>query len=218
MFDTIKQLFGFGPREPRQLSEDERVQLRDSISSYLREGLANAWPVEEVRETALDVLSGGLPDEELAAEIDALLPELEAERKAEMAEWPDVTDCDRLDAAFAELQASGLIAEQNFWCCQSCASSDVHATIKKARKSGGTVPRGYVFYHDQDTECAIQGGGLYLAFGSREGKNAACQAIASEVVDTLKRYGLEPDWNGKLDERIFLPFDWKRRSPLPKFY
>ncbi len=218
MFDTIKRLLGFGPRQPKHLSEDERVALRTSISDYLREDLANARPAEIVRENALDVFSGELPEEELVAVIDALLPDLEAKRTAEMADWPEVTDCDRLDAAFAELKASGLIAEQNFWCCQSCASSDVRATIKQARKSGGTVPRGYVFYHDQDTDCAIQGGGLYLAFGSREGKNAACQAIASHVVDTLKRHGLEPEWSGKLDVRIFLPLDWKRRSPLPKFY
>lgn len=217
MFDTIKRLFGFRPKEPRQLSDDERLALRGSITSYLREDLAKAWPAEEVRKNALDVFSGELPDEELATEIDALLPGLDAERKAERANWPDVTDCDRLDAAFAELKETGLIAEQNFWCCQTCASSEVHATIKQARKSGGAVPRGYVFYHDQDTDRAVQGGGLYLAYGSRDGKSAACQAIASEVVDTLKHHGLEPEWNGKLDTRIFLPLDWKRRSPLPRF-
>ena len=218
MFSTIRRLFGFGPREPKQLSEDKRAKLRESTGGFLHEGLANAWSAEVVRENALNVFSGELPDEELAADIDTLLPGLDAERKAAVANWPEVTDCDRLDAAFAEIKASGLIAEQNFWCCQACASSDVHSIMKQARKSAVAIPRGYVFYHEQDTESAVCGHGLFLAFGSWNGQASAFHDIALEVIATLKEHGFDPEWNAKLDQRIFLPLDWKRRCPLPKSY
>jgi len=33
-------------------------------------------------------------------------------------EWPSVTDCDRLDRAFADLNGRGIVARQNFACCK----------------------------------------------------------------------------------------------------
>lgn len=142
MFEAIKSLLGLRPRAPKQLSDDERAKLLLCLEDYLKEGLAKAFPASSVRADVLDALSGELPDDELAAAIDARLPVLEDARRAEMASWPEVTDCDRLDATFADLKSNGLIAEQNYWCCQTCASSDAHATIKRARKGGGVRCRG----------------------------------------------------------------------------
>jgi hypothetical protein len=218
VFEAIKSMLGLRPRAPKQLSEGERAKLLLYLEEYLEEGFAKALPASSVREDVWDALSGELPDDDLSAAIDARVPVLEDARRAEMASWPKVTDCDRLDAAFAELQSAGLIAEQNYWCCQSCGYSDARATIKQARKAGGAVPRGYVFYHEQDTDNALHGGGLFLAYGSSEGRDAACRAVAAEVIKALKDHGLEPEWDGKLSSRIFLPLDWKRRTPLRKFY
>lgn len=218
MFDAIRRVLGLGSGEPQELSEDKREEIREWIKEYLREGFAKGLPPSQVRDFVFDVLSGEMPDGELSAQIDAALPVIEAERASQMAQWPEVTDCDRLDAAFDELKAAGIIAEQNYWCCQTCASGDVHAALKKARKSGGAVPRGYIYYHEQDTEGAIHGEGLFLAYGAEQRDKAANLAIAREVVETLQKHGLAPDWNGNLNTRIQVPVDWKRRTPLPDAY
>jgi hypothetical protein len=75
--------------------------------------------------------------------------------------------------------------------------------------------RGYAFYHEQDTESAAGGGGLYLNYGSCDEGTEAAVAIGHEIVAALKAKGLDPDWNGSLEKRIGLPLDWKRRGPAP---
>ena len=35
--------------------------------------------------------------------------------------WPETTDCDRLDRAFATLAAESVVARQHLWCCTRCA-------------------------------------------------------------------------------------------------
>ncbi|MEM7703856.1 MAG: hypothetical protein AAF251_18110 [Pseudomonadota bacterium] len=218
MFDLIKNAFGLGLKEPKVLSAEERAEILATAREYLAEKFALGCERDEARAYALEVLAGEMSEEELAAEVDAFLPEVEAERTAEMATWPAITDCDRLDEAFADLKASGLLAEQNFWCCGTCALSDINATLKKAKKSGGEVPRGYTFYHEQDTEQAVWGNGVCLNYGAEQRGDAASVAIGREVVATLERHGLQPEWDGDLDKRILVPLDWKRRKPLPRFY
>lgn len=218
MFDSFKRMLGILPPKPRVIGPEERAQLVADIREYARETLTRGCDASEAREVTLDVFSGELPEDELEALLDETLPKLIAEREAEMADWPAVTDCDRLDAAFAELQASGLLAEQNYWCCGTCATSDMGARLKQARKAGDEVPRGYTYYHEQDTESAVCGGGLYLAYGAEARGKEATLGIAHEIVEKLERHGFAPDWDGSVNRRIFVPIDWKRRTPLPKAY
>ena len=218
LFESFKRMLGILPPEPRVVGPEQRAQILADMKDYTREALARGETVSEARASSLDIFSGELPDEELASELDALLPALAREREAEMAGWPEITDCDRLDAAFADLRGTGLLAEQNYWCCGTCATSDMGARLKEARKAGGDVPRGYTYYHEQDTESAIYGGGLYLAYGAEARGKEATLGIAREVVTVLERHGFKPDWEGDPDRRIFVPLDWKRRTPLPKAY
>lgn len=130
----------------------------------------------------------------------------------EKARWPAVTDCDKLDAVFRTLNERGLIALQNAGYTQSDGYDDVSDTYQS--HSDKRQIAGYCFYHGQDLARAVEGGGLYLAFGPIDPRQEATEALAvgSLIVEELKRAGFEVDWNGSFEQRIRIRnIDWKRR-------
>jgi hypothetical protein len=125
---------------------------------------------------------------------------------AEEATWPAVTDCDRLDRAFAALEASGIVARQNFTCCQNCGHAEIRDELTPDTN-------GYVFYHVQDTESAADGHGLLLAYGAtRAGVEPT--DVGRQVVSALEQEGMAVRWDGTVNKRIFVSVDWKRRRTL----
>jgi hypothetical protein len=71
--------------------------------------------------------------------------------------------------------------------------------------------RGYTFYHMQGTESAVAGGGLYLYYSALGGGDDAALQVANEVVDTLRRHGLNTQWDRTASSAIHVQLDWKRR-------
>lgn len=86
----------------------------------------------------------------------------------------------KLSAAFRVLRNAGYIAKQNFWCCQSCAWSDIPDDAKKV-----------VFYHHQDND-DIPDGYVYLAW------RGSGRAISKALRDA----GLKVSWNRSETTRI----------------
>ena len=124
--------------------------------------------------------------------------------------WPKITDCDRLDAGFAELEKSGIICRQDFADCTTCGYSEIWGEIKKVMHKGKVV-RGFTFFHQQDTEGAVHNGGIHLGYGSLIDDEKADLAIATEVADALRRQGLRIKWDNSIKRRIGVELDWKRR-------
>ena len=141
---------------------------------------------------------------------------LEKRRRVEQ-RWKRLTDCDKLDLAFADLEEHGIIARQDFWCCARCAHyAAAFETSRNERDEG--FWKGYVFYHEQDTDGA-PGGSLLLGYGAREDGDDAMKAVARTVVETLRRYKLKAEWNGKPETRIEvidLNWRWRRFTKRPK--
>lgn len=133
-----------------------------------------------------------------------------AEQWAAQAHWPAVTDCDRLDAAFAALERDGIVCRQNFTCCGRCGAAEIWDELAAAEEAGLAV-RGYAFFHTQDTEDAIAGAGLHLSYGAVAEGPAAVEAIGHAVVDALEAAGLAPNWDGEWTRRISVPLEWRRR-------
>lgn len=181
-------------------------QLKDWIQRHLIEGfLSDDEIVESVVERASDEFEmANAPG--LAKRMTA---ELAAGHRIEQKAWPAVTDCDRLDRAFARLNAAGIVARQNFTCCQTCG----HAEIGDEIESEGQrmKVRGYTFYHQQDTENAVDGGGVFLAYGGVGDDPEAAVRIGREISDAVKAEGLLVDWNGSVNTRIKVSLDWRRR-------
>jgi len=185
--------------------------LNEEVEQYLRRRIAEGFDDDEtIAEDAGEYLADEYPEKDLANAVAELLPRLSTERVAEERTWKEPTDCDRLDLAFEKLEKSGIVARQNFACCQNCGHAEIGDEIEAARSSRAV--RGYVFYHMQDTENAAEQGGLYLAYGSESGEDEQAVAVGHEIKAALEGVGLTIRWDGELSSRIYIAdLDWKRR-------
>jgi len=163
------------------------------------------YSAERVQAIIDDVLEEGADEDMLRA---AVAPEFEKKAAAEVS-WPDTTDCDRLDKAFKAAAATGFAAIQNAGYTMSDGLTDVRELGQRSKKKLSF----YCFYHGQDVEGAVDGGSLFIAFGSLSNDDNAKQKAGRRLVGILRDVGLEVDWDGDAEQRIRLPsFDWKRRS------
>lgn len=124
--------------------------------------------------------------------------------------WPVLTDCDRLDQAFENLEDGGIVARQNFTCCQNCGHAEIGDEVDGAGERGLPV-HGYTFYHQQDTERAAADSELYLAYGA-VGHDDTLK-VARAIVVAIESCGLRTEWNGSVGQRIRVALNWQRRFP-----
>lgn len=124
--------------------------------------------------------------------------------------WPEITDCDRLDHAFSELNGNGILARHDATCCDSCAGAEVCKEMSNLIDAGKKI-RGYTFYHQQDTDQVAEDGQLFLSYGTASADDESPLVIAKEVCAVLRKYGLNTEWNGSISSRIQITLDWKKR-------
>lgn len=170
------------------------------IRRLVRGGFRTA---EEIVSVVCEEIFEDLDEAEVAKEVER---EFDALRR-EQASWPAETDCDRLTKAFDALNARGIVALENAGYTQSDGYDDV-------RDAAPPGAQGYCFYHGQDLDRAVDGGGLYLAFGPLDPAQEESDGprVGRIVVEELARRGFKTEWNGTFDQRIFIPkIDWKRR-------
>ncbi|MEV4923663.1 DUF6891 domain-containing protein [Streptomyces roseoverticillatus] len=167
---------------------------------------------EEITEAVSDHFhaDGGTPLSVPAAR--RIVRRLWRERLAEQECWPEVTDADRVAAAFAALNGSGVTARMHFACCGNCAFAEIGGEAAEG-------DHGFVFFYHDDTRHAADGGGLLLSYGAHgkdgeEGGDEAAAAVGREVVAALTTAGLSAQWDGDPDRSIRVePLDWRRRLP-----
>jgi hypothetical protein len=217
MKSWIARLFGRTetsalPAPAQEADFDPVAELRD----HIRREVAMGFRDEDVILTeAADILGEDIDAALIRREAPRLLREALASHAAAEAGWPETTDCDRLDAAFAALEADGVIARQNFTCCGTCGSTEIWGEIQAAADAG-LPARGYAFYHVQDTESAAEGDGVYLGYGACEEGEAPALAVGHDIVAQLEQHGLKPHWDGSWDRKIYVPLDWKRRRGVAR--
>lgn len=183
----------------------------DEARDYIRRDyLGGSYSDAEVIGNARDIMLDEMDETELDRVLPVLLAEVKAEHFAAQKDWPEKTDCDRLDEIFAALEAGGIIARQNFTCCGTCGSAEIRDEMDEVRKNGGPV-RGYAFFHMQDAEAAVDGQGLYLNYGATEEGETAALMIAKDIVAQFESHGLKTNWNGRWEQRIGIELDWKKR-------
>lgn len=190
-------------------------ELKTQLREYIREQVvAGFYDQKEIVTVTLEVFIDDGTEESLRPFVETVTREVYEKAFAEQASWPETTDCDRLDLAFADLERKGIVSRQDFTCCGTCGVAEIGAEVDEYEKAG-TQARGYTFYHSQDTESAALGHGLYLNYGSVKEGEAAALAIGREVVRTLEENGLETKWDGSWKQRIGVVLEWKRRLTNP---
>ncbi|WP_147376204.1 DUF6891 domain-containing protein [Micromonospora radicis] len=194
-----------------RIAEPGRVEIEAEIWAWVVRGEADAdefvdyFDVEEQRH--------GATDEELAAAYEKAL----AVRRHQQRAWGDVRG--NLTRAFAELNAVGVLARENFSCCGTCAAAEIHDERDDSRHW-----HGYLWYHQQDTESLLDSadGEVYLGYGaypppdfdetayaalSEAEQQALYQADLERMLDdiafpVLRRHGMRVEWNRDQSRRI----------------
>lgn len=189
----------------------KRSELYDQVRFEVEAGVASAkqifdhigWRIGSVED----------PSANFDQKVRGLAAKLLRERDALERTWKDRSTNDDLDDALAALNARGIVALQDPGWTQSMGWDAAHEARLLREKAGETV-RGAVFYHTQDLERALQGEGLYLAFGAFVDNYSAeaDRAIAREVCEVLAEHGIACSWDGAADQRVrILPFPWRKR-------
>jgi hypothetical protein len=199
------------PVEEMPATESDTEAKIEWVRDHIRRDVASGFYDEDTILThAVEAFEEEFDPVMLRGTAQRFLREEMAAHARDQQNWPARTDCDRLDDAFAALEASGVIARQNFTCCGTCGSAEIWDEIDAVGKAGGPT-RGYAFFHMQDTERAAEGDGLYLNYGACEEGEEAALAVANDIVTQLEAHGLRTEWNGSWSQRIAVPLDWKRR-------
>jgi hypothetical protein len=165
--------------------------LRSYIASRMREGFES---VHDIIENATDYALERHGRDDMLPGIKRLTAELLAELQAEQDGWLGPTDCDSLDEAFAVLNRQGVVARQDFSCCNNCGFTEIWDEVEKEEKHQAV--KGYVFYHMQCTARAIESGQLLMAYGSVEDDPETLKWVANKVLAELRRVGLRASWQG----------------------
>lgn len=185
--------------------------LREFIAACVRQGFES---VHEVVDNAKIYAYERLGRDDLTSDIQRLTAELLIAHRAEQAGWENTTDCDRLDQAFAALEQRGIVARQNFSCCNHCGFTEIWNEVDETEKSRPVD--GYAFYSIQSTKHVIETGQLLMAYGCIEEEADALQRVAELVVEELRRVDLSASWGGTASHPILVSdLVWCRRRDWP---
>lgn len=185
-----------------ELNETDEYIL-DAIRKWVWSGFYTAQEVDSMID---DILEDDAHEGYLRGAVGTEFAKKGADEKT----WPDETDCDRLDSVFAALE------ERNILCLQNAGGEmfDGHQEASDVLSDQpGHSYTGYCFYHGQDLERAVDGGGLMIAFDHLDGDVADKVKIGHALKEALECAGFQVEWDGTSDKRINVPkIDWKRRN------
>ncbi|ASU56810.1 DUF6891 domain-containing protein [Nocardiopsis dassonvillei] len=170
--------------------------------------------LRDARRSLLDTLEDGDPGgrevREASARLHDHVDRALAEHVQRQRRWPARTDGERLTRAFRALDESGVIAREEFTCCERCARTALEGELAARNSRPADIPaRGYAFYHDQDAAHAVAGSSLTIGFGASHPIRRA--AVGEEVAEALRAHGLTVEWDGDPDRKLHVGMDWNRR-------
>ncbi len=201
----VGQLPGMGERQI-PAPEDALGPLPEGLDDgmawtariYLRTGLL---PHEEVVAVTVDAWRGpwrtthgdvnGLEDAAQQLVHRLLLEEGERART-----FPEITACDRLEAALDTLTDQGLVT--------GLLGVDLADALATADRTSPGAP--YAVFHQQDLIDAVQGEGLAIAFGGPRPLE-----VGRQVAAALEAEGLTVIWPERADVRIHVAMRWEHR-------
>ncbi len=180
----------------RSLAEEH---VREFTRSAVRSGLLGP---QELYDEVLLALTTELPAVEAPETLaQRWIEEFRDQLRADALSWPEVTDYDRLQAAFAQLRAAGLVVLQG---CED------HWAAKAVLEAGGEPPpRGVAWFTQPDVWHAIDEGMLEVNVWHPSTANVRPgDALLDEVVEVLASHGLPAHFD---EGRVEVSAYWQRR-------
>lgn len=177
--------------------------VREYARACMRAGLMSP---EELRAEVVAAITADVPD--LAGDADALarawLQEAREELRRDESGWPQPTDYERLQSAFAELGDADVVV------LQGCEDHWAAKAVLDARTGEGARPRGIAWFTPPDVWHAVDEGMLEVNLWHGSTANAAPgDDLLHEVLATLKRHGLDAHFD---EGRIEVAAHWHRRD------
>lgn len=186
--------------------EDEAVAL-EAVRRYVWSGMHDAEEIVEIIDESV-FEPGQIDHDWLRAEIGKAFQQKRDEEET----WPEVTDCDRLDAVFESLNERGVLALQNAGYTQSDGLSDVSALYHEAGGEQSGI-EGWCFYQGQDLERVMESGDLWLAFGHVSGEDESAEGIGRRIKQAFEAAGFSVEWDGSVTSRLrVVGVRWQRRG------
>jgi hypothetical protein len=177
----------------------------------------------EIRAGEYEELEGVEEDDLRAWLVEALRGEF-----AEHMEWQrglsgEGCDAQRVTDAFRAMDSHGIVAREDFACCQRCGVQEIRDEElddpddpDEELGDSDEEPWGFVFYHQQDTGRIP----LFVSFDTPDGSDASRTELGDTVVRILTGHGLRVEWNRDPDRRIEVHLaDWRkpRHGALAEF-
>jgi hypothetical protein len=196
----------------------------DTIRTVVRSGLCNRSDIEYVLDDYFDARDGefedgdpGYTDNATAmAAVDAEL----AKKAQEEDTWAPTTDCDRLEAVFAQLDGLGIMPFVNDRYSGSLGWNQAYEEIEVHQRQDPPRYWGFCYLHTTDMALVLKGEGLSLIFGGcsmRDGSLCRARKADIEAGKVIKRVLQEHGFKvrGRVSNGgFFIPdFQWQRRTP-----
>jgi hypothetical protein len=132
------------------------------------------------------------------------LAEAREELSRDQDRWPEVTDHDLLQRAFADIERGGVVV------LQGCEDHWAAKALLDERAAAGTPPRGVAWFTAPDVWHAVDEGMLEVNLWHGSTANAAPgDALLDEVLAAFARQGLEAHFD---EGRIEVAAHWHRRQ------
>lgn len=199
---------------PSPLSEEETAQIPEALAKLRRTFQYGTCPLPDVADHSGGGAWDDLDDERVRREV---WKAFEAEVRARLEEekhWPEVIEADRLEAAFNDLNQAGIVALMGATDTLSGGWTYVRETAEELARHG-VKSWAAAFFHEQDLDHALNGHSLCIAFGTLEGEELTDKdlKVAEAIVESLRKHGFEPEWNGSAHSRVTVnpAFTWRRR-------
>jgi hypothetical protein len=184
------------------------IEVVENIDVLVRSAF---WERDQILEIVCEELyaPGELDEEAVSLAIDTCM----ARWRSSQQDWPDVTDCDRLDEVFIKLNQRDVIALHNAGMTQSDGYDAFQELYANHPRQSELV--GYCYYHGQDLERAVRGGPLFISFGPCDPRLEETEGpkVGQLIFQQLTDAGLTVEWDGKFSSRIRISdFAWQRRT------
>jgi hypothetical protein len=127
----------------------------------------------------------------------------------------------KMGNAFKAMRTEGLVARQTFSCCRSCAGFELATNLKAKTQAEKEACKGCAFYTKQDAPPREDSRdfrffeGLYISYGplgvsGEKDYGLPTEEVGAIVKRCLEKEGLEVEWDGSPEARIFVRFPRNR--------